>query len=110
MNPDKFFFALFMSLVALAKLLLEKDNQTCGENWPAGQQWPDFVSTSKSIFMRRACEAAKFPHETYLKTLKDLGKRAVSGDELANKIYDRIERIWETGEVTEDDIQFVSQP
>lgn len=56
---------LVRALVALAKRELADANATCGDNWPAGQEWHELGHTSQHSFMHRAREAAGIPHAEY---------------------------------------------
>lgn len=53
------------ALVTLAKRELADANATCGECWPAGQEWHELGNTSQHAFMHRAREAAGIPHDEY---------------------------------------------
>lgn len=56
---------LVRALVTLAKRELADANATCGDRWPAGQEWHELGHTSQHAFMRRAREAAGIPHAEY---------------------------------------------
>lgn len=56
---------LVRALVTLAKRDLASANATCGDDWPAGQQWHELGHTSQHAFMHRAREAAGIPHDEY---------------------------------------------
>lgn len=56
---------LVRALVTLAKRELADANASCGDDWPAGQEWRQLGHTSQHSFMRRAREAAGIPHVEY---------------------------------------------
>jgi hypothetical protein len=56
---------LVRALVTLAKRELADANATCGDCWPAGQEWHELGHTSQHAFMHRAREAAGIPHAEY---------------------------------------------
>jgi hypothetical protein len=65
------FLGLYAQVVEKAKALLATDNQTCGDNWPAGQSWDHLAGTSKSIFMTRARKVLLVDEERFLKTVRN---------------------------------------
>lgn len=75
---------LVRALVELAKRELAKANQTCGDCWPAGQEWNELGPSSQHAFMHRAREAAGIPHEQYrdLIAIATMGPDADSLDAL----------------------------
>ena len=60
----------YAAVCALAVKLLEEDNRTCGDNWPAGQSWDDIGGSSKSIYLHRARELAGIPHADFLAVVR----------------------------------------
>ncbi len=56
----------YAAVCALAVKLLEEDNRTCGDNWPAGQSWDELGGSSKSIYLHRARELAGISHADFL--------------------------------------------
>lgn len=56
---------LVRALVTLAKYHLRDANASCGDDWPAGQEWNELGHTSQHAFMRAAREDAGIPHEEY---------------------------------------------
>lgn len=68
---------LVRALVTLAKRELADANATCGECWPAGQEWHELGHTSQHAFMHRAREASGIPHVEY----RELIEAAMSTDE-----------------------------
>lgn len=68
-HHDHFRWA-YAAVVALAIKLLEEDNKTCGENWPAGQTWQDLGGSSRSIYLHRARDLAGIPHDQFLAVVR----------------------------------------
>lgn len=56
---------LVRALVELAKRELAERNKTCGDCWPAGQEWDELGPSSQHTFMHTAREAAGIPHDQY---------------------------------------------
>lgn len=60
----------FAAVCALAVKLLEEDNRTCGENWPAGQTWEELGPSSRSIYLLRARALAGIPNDPFLEVVR----------------------------------------
>lgn len=60
----------YAAVCALAVKLLEEDNRTCRDNWPAGQSWDDLGASSRSVYLHRARELAGIPHADFLEVVR----------------------------------------
>lgn len=60
----------YAAVASLAVKLLEDDNKTCGENWPAGQSWQSLGGSSKAVYLRQARELAGIPHDQFLAVVR----------------------------------------
>lgn len=72
------FVACYRAVLALAKGLLADANRANVANgtpdeWPAGQEWNDLVSTSHSIFLRQAREQAGIDDKWFAKMVQRHG-------------------------------------
>jgi len=72
----KLFRWLYRSQEAFAKHILKKMNEDMKRKWqekywPAQQEWDGMVGSSHAIFMRKARQKARIPHEPYLNILRN---------------------------------------
>lgn len=80
MNPEaQAFVACYKAILALAKLLLVRQNEEdkrAGreDEWPAQQAWSDMVSSSHSIFLRRARAEAGIDHQWFAEQVRKHGE------------------------------------
>ena len=80
--PEADFLKLYAKVVDKARALLAERNKTCGDNWPAGQDWDGLGGSSKSIFMISARKALLVDDDEFLTIIRGwpysgAGKRAM---------------------------------
>ncbi len=81
---------LVRALVTMAKRELADANATCGDCWPAGQEWHELGHTSQRVFMRRAREAAGIPHDAYRALIENV--MATDEAEMLDALWAELER------------------
>ncbi len=80
--------------MALAARILEERNKTCGDNWPAGQQWNDLGHTSQHAFMRAAREECGIPHDAYREAVEQaMVKAGIPLDEVWEEVSRRVKEL-----------------
>lgn len=77
---DKGSLWLVRALVALAKRKLSEANESCGECWPAGQQWNELGGSSQHAFMRAALSESGIPDAEYREMIDDLLSKDTNGE------------------------------